>query len=158
MMRIYFDIKKCLACRSCELACAVQHSENKDILKILKEETKPVPRRKIGLYSTEQGQVCLTSACSHCESPLCVEACITGALEKTAEGYVICDEDRCIGCSMCIMVCPFGVIRSGVSTENRRVLKCDMCTGEGELACVEACPTGALSALEKIVEKNRNKR
>lgn len=60
--------------------------------------------------------------------------------EKT--GVVIVDQDRCVGCWTCIMVCPFGAVASG--RDKKVAYKCDACHEEEEAACVVGCPTGAL--------------
>jgi carbon-monoxide dehydrogenase iron sulfur subunit len=55
---------------------------------------------------------------------------------------VVTDEDKCIGCWTCVMVCPYGVI--GRHLETRTAYRCDRCPDLDEPACVSACPTGAL--------------
>ena len=68
---------------------------------------------------------------------------MTGALTKDPEtGATVHDEDKCVGCWMCVMVCPFGAIRPGA--EDKIAVKCDMCPDEDGFECVDACPTGAL--------------
>ncbi|KPK86437.1 MAG: hypothetical protein AMJ81_01275 [Phycisphaerae bacterium SM23_33] len=138
MKKVYFDSRKCLGCHSCEFACAVEHSESKEAAKALLEEDRPLPRRRV---RPVEG-ACLTIGCRHCDPAPCVEACMAGAMTKDADtGEVICDTDKCVGCWMCVMVCPFGAVRPGeVFT-----IKCDMCADrEAGPVCVEACPTGAL--------------
>ena len=53
---------------------------------------------------------------------------------------------KCIGCAMCVLVCPFG--HPVVDDELRTMVKCDFCRDRVSKglppACVEACPTGAL--------------
>ena len=63
-----------------------------------------------------------------------------------ATGIVRHLDDQCIGCSYCILKCPYDVPKY-----NQRlgiVRKCDMCHGRlavGEApACVQACPTSAI--------------
>ena len=41
--KLYYDVKKCLGCRSCEIACAVAHSQSKELFKALKEEVAYAP-------------------------------------------------------------------------------------------------------------------
>ena len=136
MKKVYFDSVKCLGCHSCAFACAVEHSESKDAMRAHLEAMPPVARRKVQLCEGRS----LTVACRHCEPAPCVEACIAGAMRKR-DGRVQCDEDKCVGCWMCVMVCPFDAVRPG------RVfaVKCDSCAERSEgPVCVAACPTGAL--------------
>ena len=58
-------------------------------------------------------------------------------------GIVICDEGKCVGCWMCIMACPYGVINRN-NTKKKVALKCDLC-GDGKYpVCVKNCPNEAL--------------
>jgi NAD(P)H-nitrite reductase large subunit/ferredoxin len=82
--------------------------------------------------------------CEQCLEPLCAFACKSGALRRDpATGRVTLDDARCVACYMCLMVCPFG-IRPDPARD--RVVRCDVCRDRTTPACVEACPTGALSA------------
>ena len=138
MEKIYFDSRKCLGCHSCVFACAVEHSKSKDPTRAHLERDTPVPRRNVSVVDG----ACLTVACRHCEPAPCVEACIAGAMIKD-EGEAHCVTDKCIGCWMCVMVCPFDAVKPG----KIYTVKCDMCPDrEDSYACVEACPTAALFA------------
>jgi carbon-monoxide dehydrogenase iron sulfur subunit len=153
---IEVDIGKCMACKSCELACAIAHSSNRDIEKMAHEGERPGYRINVEAY----GRKAIPINCRHCEEPACVAACPTGAIHRDKEGEPVrVDEERCIGCHMCVMACPFGVI--SVRSDGKGVLKCDLCIerlerGE-EPACVNACPTGALKFIDEE-EANRVKR
>lgn len=137
--KIFCDLTLCLGCKSCEISCAVEHSKSKELFKAINEPTKPTKRKKI--EQSAAGPVPVS--CKHCEEPLCVYACMSGAMYKdAATGQTKHDEDKCVGCWMCVMSCPFGAIhRKGAEGI---VLKCDLCPDRDTPACVEACPTGAL--------------
>ncbi len=153
---IYLDIRKCLGCKSCVFACAVEHSKSKDRIEAISES--PRPKARVHLVAVEGMAIPLQ--CRHCEDAPCVAICPTEAIEKLGpQEPVIIHQKRCIGCKFCIVACPFGVIC--LSDEGRAALKCDRCIDrqkDGRLpACVEACPTGALQFLS-IDEINDIKR
>jgi formate dehydrogenase iron-sulfur subunit len=93
------------------------------------------------------------SACKHCLKPACVSACTVGALQKTADGPVVYDSQKCIGCRYCMYACPFGVPKFEWHNQLALISKCDFCVnradgGEGP-ACAQACPFGAITYGER---------
>ncbi|MCL5035992.1 MAG: 4Fe-4S dicluster domain-containing protein [Chloroflexi bacterium] len=150
--------EKCLACKSCEMACAVAHSETKSLFTAIKEEPLPMARIQV----EGDNEFCLPIQCRHCEDAPCVKVCPTKAIYKpTPQSPVIMNKEVCIGCKWCILVCPFGVIQ--LDRSGKTVTRCDLClerTEKGEEpACVDACPTGALEfmPLDEIAKKKREK-
>ncbi|MFH1904896.1 MAG: 4Fe-4S dicluster domain-containing protein [bacterium] len=140
MKRIRIDDKHCMGCRLCEVHCIVQHSKTKNILKTYTGEY-PKPASRILLE--KKGYVTFALQCRHCEDAPCLDACMSGAMYRDKEtGAVLCDEDKCVGCWMCIMVCPFGVIDR--SSDRKIASKCDLCMGEDMPVCVKNCPNEAL--------------
>jgi carbon-monoxide dehydrogenase iron sulfur subunit len=82
-----------------------------------------------------------------------MQVCPTEALIRdAATGSVLVRYDRCIGCAVCAMACPFGIIHfqrvHQLDTGREVNAKCDNCIErqkEGRIpACAEACKTGAL--------------
>lgn len=133
----------CTGCRSCELACAVAHSESKTLFGAIGEKKRPLKR----IFVHQAGTNKVPLNCRHCTDAPCTDACIAGAMYRT-EGDVVTNEGGerpCIGCWMCVMVCPYGVIRNELS--EKLAVKCDRnCLDEqGTPACVRSCPTGALT-------------
>lgn len=141
MDKIYCDITKCVGCRSCEIACCVEHSKAKDIFAAIKEA--PRPKKRVKTQNT--GEKIISLHCQHCEDAPCIKACMSGALSKDEKtGATLNNKDKCVGCWMCVMSCPFGAIVCDI--ENHIAIKCDLCPDRDDFACVVACPTGALFA------------
>jgi carbon-monoxide dehydrogenase iron sulfur subunit len=155
---IVIDAKKCTGCKTCELECAVAHSKSKTFEGALGES--PLPQSRIMVEGVDILSVPLQ--CRHCENAPCVAICPTSALTRDADTAVVrFEKERCIGCRWCMLVCPFGSIKSG--REGRGIVKCDLCEerralGKGP-ACVEGCPTRALrfEDLEDVTRDLRRK-
>lgn len=124
--RIVIDFLKCTGCRLCEMACSIN----------LFGEFNPY-LSNISVMISENGEPNMPVTCMQCEEPFCVPVCPAGAFDVDNEGIVVLT-NKCVGCKMCLMVCPFGNIHYLRS----RVVKCDLCGGDPE--CVKICPSGAL--------------
>jgi len=138
MKRVYVNEKWCLGCHLCEYNCAFANSGCDDMVKALKDVTIH-PRIRV-----EEGEnICFAVNCRHCEEPLCVKSCITGAL-SVEDGVIHVDEEKCVGCYTCVLVCPYGAVMPG--PDGGVIQKCELCTNNsaGEPACVEGCPNRAI--------------
>ncbi|MFW5780044.1 MAG: 4Fe-4S dicluster domain-containing protein [Bacillota bacterium] len=127
----------CLGCRLCEYNCAYANSGIKDMVIALKDkEIKPK------LVIESKGHITFALSCRHCDNPLCVKSCISGALTREG-GVTKLNRDKCVGCQTCVLVCPYGAI---VVSEGGIVDKCELCQDneEGEPRCVKSCPNGAI--------------
>ena len=130
---IVVNIEKCLACKSCELACALVHSKSKVFEEAVTES--PAPQSMVAVEPA--GEFGIPMQCRHCTDAPCVSICPTAAMHRhEVNSPVLIDKDKCIGCRDCIMVCPFGVI--DISRDGRAVVKCDLCiertkAGEAEV-------------------------
>lgn len=96
--------------------------------------------------------------CQHCSNPPCADVCPTRATFRRADGIVLVDRHRCIGCRYCVMACPFNVrffvpehVRDQRPSSPRGKGTAEGCTlcvhrlDQGRLpACVEACSAGAM--------------
>jgi len=136
---------RCLGCHTCEVACAVAHTEAGSLIGAVLAGERLQPRNHV----LQVDSVKLSTQCRQCEDAPCVRVCPTGATYRT-ETYTAVDQRLCIGCRLCMMVCPFGAIRVATTTvagrDKRAAFKCDLCVDRPEgPACVEACPTKALS-------------
>ena len=142
--RFAFSMNACIGCHSCEVACGEQNG--------LPGGTawRRVGEVEGGAFPDTK-RFHLSMACNHCIEPACLEGCPTNAYVKLDNGVVQHHADDCIGCQYCTWNCPYSV--PVFQTDRRVVSKCDMCLprlSEGMLpACVDACPTRAIS-VEKV--------
>ena len=145
MKKVYVNEKVCIGCHLCEIYCQLHHARSDDLIKVFKKESpRPVPRLRV----EENGVVSLSVRCQHCDDAPCVRACLTGALSRDPDtGVVSVDEERCIGCGTCMLVCPVGVLQ--LDKKQKKMLKCDLCQGEEMPACVVNCPNEALVYIDE---------
>lgn len=136
MERIKIDRDKCIGCLTCVTACiVVNETESGD------------SKNRVVIDSDNKNAPIF---CRHCDQPECVYACITGSMYKDSEtGFVYYDKDHCASCYMCIMACPYGVLKSD-SIKHKEIMKCNMCThrnkeGKAQPMCVEKCPMKAIT-------------
>ncbi|EEY5010780.1 dimethylsulfoxide reductase subunit B [Escherichia coli] len=143
----FIDSSRCTGCKTCELAC-----------KDYKDLTPEVSFRRIYEYAGGDWQedngvwhqnvfaYYLSISCNHCEDPACTKVCPSGAMHKREDGFVVVDEDVCIGCRYCHMACPYGAPQ--YNETKGHMTKCDGCydrVAEGKKPiCVESCPLRAL--------------
>lgn len=154
MKEILIRPERCMGCRSCEIACAVEHSQAKSLLSAVAE--RPAPRKRVYVEFVPDYSISVPMACRHCEEAPCVSVCPTGALRQDEVTRVVThNPEGCIGCWTCASVCSYGMI--GRNREERVAIKCDRCPGLEVPACVSACPTGALvfKELEEFSESKR---
>ncbi len=144
MRRVYVKEQVCIGCHLCEVYCQLQHARSKDLIKAFKRESsRPLARLSI----EQRDPVSFSMRCQQCDDAPCVSSCLTGALSRDPDsGLVSVDEQRCVGCWTCLLVCPFAAIKQ--DKEQKKALKCDLCQGEEIPACVANCPNEALVYVE----------
>ena len=144
--RIYAREEFCLGCRLCEIHCLVQHSRSKKIIKAFrKEKDLVVP----GVVVEASGKTSFALQCRHCDDAPCLYSCLTGAMYRDKKtGRILHDKDKCVGCWMCIMSCPYGVIKPDLK-KKKVASKCDLCMEEESPSCVQHCPNRAIVLVER---------
>jgi anaerobic carbon-monoxide dehydrogenase iron sulfur subunit len=147
---VFVNPERCIGCMQCEFACAVAHSQSGNSYTAVAELPLPQPRIHV-----ERGPTLGTSypnRCRHCDPAPCLQVCPTAAIFRDPDfGQVLIDEQACIGCAMCAIVCPFDALTfhaTPTSAGRSVAVKCDACIARlrrDELpACVEVCKVGAL--------------
>jgi Fe-S-cluster-containing dehydrogenase component/DMSO reductase anchor subunit len=139
--RFHFDMRKCIGCKCCVVACNEQNGNPAAIT------WRRVGEIEGGHYPNTQRHY-LSMGCNQCIEPSCLIGCPTEAYTKNAiTGVVEHSADACIGCQYCTWNCSYGVPQ--YNAERGVVGKCDLChnrLSDGMApACVEACPEGAIA-------------
>ena len=133
------DLTMCIGCNSCQDACKL-------VNKLPEGEEHDLSATAYTALN-QYNEVYVRRLCQHCIDPTCASVCPVGAITKLAEGPVVYDETKCIGCRYCMQACPFQVPRYQWSSTYPKIIKCKFCAerqAQGlQTACAEACPTGA---------------
>jgi len=135
------DLNRCIGCDSCAVACKMENEVPVGVWRIW------VNRREAGTYPRVRRAV-LPVLCNHCENPVCVYVCpVKATYRRKEDGVVVVDPHLCIGCKICMVACPYQM--RYLDPVKRVAQKCDFCLHRVQAglnpACVEACPTGAMS-------------
>ena len=170
------DLRSCDGCQSlgkppqCTAACIEGHFA-------------PEPMEWIQVYEGDLpggGTQFIPAPCQQCQNPPCVNVCPVGATFSAPEGTVLIDQNRCIGCRICMAACPydrrfFNWGKAPVPPETQwahyspehqvpakrgTVMKCDFCPDMARAGvlpyCVQGCPNNAIyyGDLEEDVASN----
>lgn len=142
------DYSRCIGCQACLQACSECDTHR--------------GRSMIHLETIQRRDSVQTApqVCMHCEDPICARVCPADAIKKTPDGVVQSSlKPRCIGCSNCVIACPFGVPK--YFGEIDQMMKCDLCydrTSAGKKPmCATVCPSEAIT-FRPIDEVERSRR
>jgi Fe-S-cluster-containing dehydrogenase component len=142
-LAFFIDYARCIGCQACVQAC--EECDTHRGQSMIHLETI---RRADSVQTAPQ-------VCMHCEDPICAQVCPADAIKKTPEGVVQSSlKPRCIGCSNCVLACPFGVPKYDAHID--QMMKCDMCYDRTSIGkkpmCATVCPSQALTftTLEEI--------
>ncbi|OGW16595.1 MAG: hypothetical protein A3G93_14300 [Nitrospinae bacterium RIFCSPLOWO2_12_FULL_45_22] len=140
------QLDKCTGCESCTIACKSENNTYPLFSPMITEEGIPthtswrwVIFKDSGTYPNVKKRF-VTSACNHCQHPACLASCPVDAISKrSADGIVLIDQDKCIGCRYCEWACPYGVPQYNANT--KKVEKCTFCVHRIDAGLKPACET-----------------
>ncbi|MDO5087162.1 MAG: 4Fe-4S dicluster domain-containing protein [Comamonadaceae bacterium] len=135
------DVRKCIGCQACTVACIQENVVPEGSFRTI------VSTYSIQVEGSGQpaGTYVLPRLCNHCDEPPCVPVCPVSATFKRADGIVLVDSDRCVGCAYCVQACPYDA--RFINHDTGKADKCTFCAHRVEAgllpACVETCVGGA---------------
>ncbi len=155
------NIAKCIGCGNCVRACKRENAVPSAVFRtwveryVITDEGVYVESPKGALEGFEavnekiranaKKSFTVPKMCNHCADPPCVQVCPVGATFKTEEGFVLIDNDQCLGCAYCVQACPYGA--RFINPVKKVSDKCTWCyhrIKKGKLpACVTVCPNKA---------------
>jgi formate dehydrogenase iron-sulfur subunit len=148
------DTFRCIGCKRCMSACKRWNDLEVERDELISDRDTDLSGNNwvvVNLRSDVENRERRTYmhwACQHCDQPACAGVCPVSAITKLANGAVVINEKKCIGCRYCYQACPFKVPRFDFAKRVTR--KCTLCYDRFPLnykkpACVAACPVGALA-------------
>jgi molybdopterin-containing oxidoreductase family iron-sulfur binding subunit len=156
------DLKHCIGCHTCSIACRSNNNLPNGILwnRVITEGGAYLDAAS-GTYPNDLHRAYWPTGCQHCDNPACLAVCPAEAIVKREDGIVLQDSEKCIGCMLCLTACPYQV-RVFYDEEPEYVVdfalgdwdapahvaktatKCTFCVNRidrGEVpACMELCP------------------
>ncbi len=148
--RLFVDPQRCIGCRACVQACSECPDHGGDSMIHLDQVDSATSVQTV------------PTVCMHCDDPACATACPTHAIRKGEDGVVhTAMVERCIGCTNCVVACPFGVPKYDASRD--LMMKCDLCydrtSRDLKPMCATVCPSEALyyGTADEIAERRRGR-
>lgn len=150
---LVIDLDVCTRCDDCVRGCADTHGG----------------RPRFVREGDKYGGFLVARSCYHCEDPVCLVGCPTGAIRRANVGDVVeISDSLCIGCGVCAENCPYDAIimheTGGRWSEyalperirgiDRLVAsKCDLCyQSTAGPACVSSCPHSCAFRISSLAE------
>lgn len=90
---------------------------------------------------TEEGEGYALNACNQCGT--CIDICPVQALSRDKAGVVRLDQDKCVGCLMCVGFCPTKSLFY-YAPKQAEPFKCIACG-----LCAKTCPVEALELVQE---------
>lgn len=154
---LVYDSKKCAGCTTCMLSCSLTHYG----VQSLSLSRIQIMQDSFGKFPTDVKM----APCRQCVTPPCVINCPVGAAFVDIKNGNVrrIDSKKCIGCKICIKMCPQQPHRTVWNHAEKKSSKCDLCLETpywneqggpgGKQACVESCPMKAIKFVAEVPDQ-----
>ncbi len=140
MKYLYAHPERCTGCKECAIACSIKKFG----------ECNP-KKAAITIVRDEFERYEFPIVCLQCDEPVCITVCPQNAIYKDKD-IININKDRCIGCRLCVAMCPY----SAITVLGNEIIHCDLCGGSP--TCVKFCATNAIEYLEETAELAKRRR
>ena len=155
------NVQRCIGCQACTVSCIMENDVPENSFRTIVSTYEVNDGAHSGTYM-------LPRLCNHCDEPPCIPVCPVGATFQRADGIVVVDGDRCVGCAYCVQACPYDA--RFINHDTGKADKCTFCAHRVDAgllpACVETCVGGARifgdlndpdSTVRQLLDKNQVK-
>ena len=145
---IYIDLKRCIGCNACSLACKQENNVQ------IGERWNEVYGSEAGVYPSPDIRV-LPMFCHHCGDAPCKNKCDSlgyRAIQQRSDGIVYVDASKCTGCQKCIPTCPYKAMF--FNTQTNKAEKCHLCMHRLDAGLLPACVITCLGITREYGDYN----
>jgi tetrathionate reductase subunit B len=132
------DLRRCVGCHACTIACKSEFNVPLGVWRTW------VKIRESGVYPRIRRSF-LPKLCNNCRKAPCVDVCPTRASQYDEDGTVQIEDNKCIGCKLCVVACPYK--QRFVNPDKKTADKCSLCMHRVQQglapSCVNTCISGA---------------
>jgi Fe-S-cluster-containing hydrogenase component 2 len=138
----------CSGCTFCEIICSLTH-----------DGVVGPQYNRIFVEKKRRSMIHKILSCQHCDDHPCYEKCPKKdealCIDENNIAYI--DEEKCIGCGLCVRACRFAPSRINMvknkDRSKRKAKKCDLCRSRPEgPACIEWCSVQCLGRSDRSIK------
>ena len=124
------DLRRCIGCHACSVACKAEFNVPLGVWRSW------VRIKEAGIYPHTRRSF-IPKLCNNCRNSPCIKVCPTGAAHYDEDGISSIDENKCIGCKLCVGTCPYK--QRFINPDKNTADKCTLCMHRVRKGLVPSC-------------------